>query len=518
MARGKAWLVGVLCSTAVLYLSFPPRPFGFLIFFGLVPGFIAIEYSLTVKQAFARAWFGSILGNCVLCPWVAHCLHEFAGMPWVLAYPAVIAFSLFEQFSWPVMAGLRYFLHYRLGTRPILWAPAALMVLDASFPKLFPSTLGIAVYRIPWLAQAADFTGLWALSALIVATNEVIAMWWMKRWPRAEWRRHAFATAVFFVAVVGYGAWRNAKVMTWMQSPAGKLRVALVQPNINSAMKVRAEKNKTAARAVVLALMQRLTRQALAQNPDLIFWPETSFPTFYHSDASTEDREITDEMDAFLKDIRTPLLFGAKDGIAGHRYNSLFLVNSGGDRQVYHKVILLLLGEYLPLVDLSPRLQQFFLDHNSSFFSAGTGLTILTVAGRRLGPMICLEGLYPGFVRKIANAPVDLLVNATNDSWYGPGDEPELHLALTAMRAIETRRPLVRATNTGISAVVDIDGSLRKRSPRDQEAVVIDDVPIYSSITSPYANWGNLWLIVAGIWVVLPFVRHGKRLVVSGAQ
>lgn len=514
MATTGFWLAGLPVTAAVLYFSFPPFSSGLLILVALVPTFIAIETSRTARQAFRRTWIASIVGNCALCPWVAHCLHEFAGVPWTLGYPLVVAFSLFEQFSWPVMAALRHFVHRRIGRRPLLFSPLAIFVLDATFPKLFPSTVGVALYRVPWLAQAADFTGLWLLTALVVATNEVIAWWCVGEMPRRELLRHAIAAAVFFLSVAGYGAIRSAQVAAVKLAPSRKLRVAMVQPNVNSMMKVRAEVDKTGARAIVLEQMLRLTLKAIERRPELIFWPETSFPTFYHSDSLNEDKLMTRALDEFLSLTRTPLLFGAKDGIRGRQYNSLFLATpetSGIARQTYHKTLLLFLGERMPLVERFPKLEQWFLAHNSSFYRAGEGPAVMTVAGARLGPMICLEGLYSRFVRAIAREKVDVLVNATNDSWYGPGNEPELHLWLTAMRSIETRLPLVRATNTGITAVVDIDGTLRARSGRDREEVLVEDVPIYEGVTSPYVFWGDLWIGIAAVWVAWPLARWAAR-------
>src|SRR5208283_6159784 len=124
----------------------------------------------------------------------------------------------------------------------------------------------------------------------------------------------------------------------------------------------------------------------------------------------------------------------------------------------------------------------------------------------RLGVMICLEGLFARHVRELARQGAQILVNATNDSWFGHGMEQDLHLRLTAFRCIETRRPLVRVTNTGYSAVVDIDGSLSYQSGADVEAVRTIEVPIYPRLTSPFVAAGDALMAAAGWWALWPFL------------
>jgi len=234
------------------------------------PALMAMELARTAKEAFRRTWFAVWVCNIALCPWVAYCLHEFAGVPYVLGYPLVGVFSLFEQFSWPVVAWLRWHLIHTIKARPILWTPMAVMALDAIFPKLFPSTAGIAAYRIPWLIQAADFTGVWGLTALLVATNEAIAFFCIRDFPKAERRKQGIAVGVFLLLTLGYGAMRLKRIRSVMESPHGSLRIAMIQPNVNSLMKVKADSNKDLARSTILAQLLQMTKTAMTADPDFV--------------------------------------------------------------------------------------------------------------------------------------------------------------------------------------------------------------------------------------------------------
>ena len=301
-----------------------------------------------------------------------------------------------------------------------------------------------------------------------------------------------------------------------MENPAGMLRVVLIQPNINAALKVKAEVDKGAARRDVLTQMMLLSSRGVALGAELIVWPETAYPDTYHGESNRESTEVTSTLDVYARTNHTPIMFGGRDQVGRNRYNSLFYLNADGAglvRQVYHKSILLELSEHVPLSDYIPGLSETLKHLGGANYSSGSGPKLFDgPRGLKIGPMICVEGLYGRYVRRIVNLGADLLVNATNDAWFGPGMEPELHLHLTAFRAIETRRPIVRATNTGYSAVVDIDGSMRMQTDLNSDVAADDNVPIYKPITTPYMVLGDTLFILAGLYAALPFaLRAYKR-------
>lgn len=504
------WPAGVAFSALITFFSMPPFGCAPLMFVAVIPVFLALDTAPNWRQAAFRAWVYVTLCNIALCIWVAHTVHEFARVPWLLSYPCVLLVSVFEQFAWPVVAALRHILHRRFGIRPLLWTPVALMVADSLWPKFFPDTLGNVLYTFPRLCQLADLFGIFGLTALLVATNEVGAALLLGSWPTRELKRHLLAVACLVLAAVGYGSWRLGRVQALMARPAGHLRVGLVQPDIGSLDKVAAEAGRGNVGAFVMERLERLTAAAVREGAELVVWPETAYPATYHGLGGDAQPRFTAELDRFVLAGRVPLVFGGYDSDSRGEYNSLFMATPGPGGQIgvqrYHKVILLVPSEQFPLAGVFPGLARLIRANGGADFVPGPGPVVFYHPRARLGVMICLEGLFARHVRELARQGAQILVNATNDSWFGHGIEQDLHLRLTAFRCIETRRPMVRVTNTGYSAVVDIDGSLSYQSAADVEAVRTVDVPIYPKITSPFVAAGDELMIAAGLWALWPFV------------
>jgi apolipoprotein N-acyltransferase len=175
----------------------------------------------------------------------------------------------------------------------------------------------------------------------------------------------------------------------------------------------------------------------------------------------------------------------------------------------YDKVHLLVFGEFVPFSDVFPGVRRWF--PWTGDFARGPGPGIRRIGGLLLGPQICYEGLFPGFSRGLAEQGAQIFVNVTNDSWFGTSAEPYQHLFMTLARGIEFRRPVVRATNTGISAAMRADGTLLRRSPLHAEWTGLYEIP-YRKDPRPtfYQEYGFrlvpgiLWLTAALLLVTGP--------------
>jgi apolipoprotein N-acyltransferase len=189
-----------------------------------------------------------------------------------------------------------------------------------------------------------------------------------------------------------------------------------------------------------------------------------------------------------VQSIGVPLLFGGYDQDGKKDFNSLFALSSpaliaanaphestdrlGGDLIAYHKNVLLLFGEEIPFSDQIPILNTWFPQVGN--FGKGPGPQVFSVPLRngeltpRVAPIICYETLFTRYTVEAARLGAQVLLNVTNDSWFGPFGEPELHLALSTFRSIETRLPQIRSTNTGISALILPDGTIADASPKNQ--------------------------------------------------
>jgi apolipoprotein N-acyltransferase len=294
----------------------------------------------------------------------------------------------------------------------------------------------------------------------------------------------------------------------------------VVQGNIGNLEKVSAE-SREGAREEILWRYFRLTRGGLARAegrpPDFAVWPETAFPGTLRAQPPRTGN--VGALMAFVRSIATPLVTGAmgRDAAGGKPTNSMFFLDRDGGMadKPYDKVHLLIFGEYFPFSDRFPVLREWF--PFTGDFAPGPGPGIRRIAGIRVGPQICYEGLFPGVSRSLADQGAQIFVNVTNDSWFGTAAEPYQHLFMTLARGIEFRRPVVRATNTGISAAMRADGTVLDLSPLHAEWTGLYEIP-YRKEPRPtfYQEYGYrlvpavLWLAAA---VLIATGRRRKRTV-----
>jgi apolipoprotein N-acyltransferase len=364
--------------------------------------------------------------------WLAHAIWFAAGYAlYALLYRAIRARE------WPIA----------------LAGPAPLIALEWLYPQLFPAHLGDAFVDRTLFVQIADLGGPLAVTALAVLVNA--ALFETFRWQRGRRARPLvtwLVTALALAAAAGYGAFRLA-VLAQTAAAAPSLRVGIVQGNADVL-----EKRRDPERMHELYLAQ--TRELLAAGPlDLVVWPETVYTRGIQGPLPVAGHLIR-------RDIEVPLLFGAAsvrsspDGRT-RKYNSALLISADGMiRDGYDKNLLVPFAERLPFGD---SLRALF-PHAQDFGSTDATPPLVLGAWRMATP-ICYEAAVPGFVRRmVAEAQPNLLVMLSNDAWFGDSQEPWIHLAVARMRAIEHHRFVVRATNSGVSAVIDPAGRLVARS------------------------------------------------------
>ena len=324
-----------------------------------------------------------------------------------------------------------------------------LLAIEALWPDVFPVYAGLAlIERVAWI-QIADLTGPLGLSALVAFANAVI----FESWRFARGRR-ARPVALWLAAVAvagatwGYGALR-VRQLEALLATAPSLRVGVVQGG-RGPQRGDAE----AARRSYVAQ----TRELLAAGPlDLVIWPETVV-------ASGLQRPLPISGRFVREDLGVPLLFGAVslDVADGRRasFNSALLVGADGViRDGYDKNLLIPFGEYVPFAAQLPSLAARFAGADA--FAPGRELAPLSLGDWRIATPICYEAIRPELVRRmVAAGRPDLIVSLANDSWFDASQEPRLHDRVARLRAVEHRRYLIRATNSGISSVVDPLGRL----------------------------------------------------------
>jgi apolipoprotein N-acyltransferase len=439
---------------------------------------------VTPRSAVGIGLFAGTLAQLFGYTWLVPTLARFSGLPAWACVPIFVLFALYQGGAWAIACGLAV-RAARCGWS-VPWAfVGAWTAVEWLYPSLFETPLAASVHAVPALLQIVDLGGPGLLSGLLAACSA--ALYVVLQRGRAAWRAPLLVTCAF-AAALGYGALRTASVQAQLGA-APTLKVALVQANLGLTEKRR--DRQTALRRHLEPSL-RVERE---HAPDLIVWPETAVPAVI----SLTERDLA----PLVGSLRTPVLLGA----LGHRvrqgraelFNSAFLVDRGGrvlgrsDKQR-----LLPFAERMPLGEQLPFL--YDLASGAGQFSPGAGPQALPLDHARLAALVCYEDILPGFVRDIVRATrPHLLVNITNDAWFGDSAAPHIHLALSVLRAVEHRRALVRATNSGVSAIVDPVGRVVARGGTFRAETLVASVPLLAEDTlyTSVGDWPGLLCAVA---------------------
>jgi len=458
-----------------------------------VPFFAALERAglRSGARVLLVAWlFGTVLwGAC--CHWLIYTLRTFSGLPLAacLALAGLVFVAhggLYAIFGWLVWRARRR------GASAALAAAAAVAACEWLYPTLFPGYYGASLHALPLVLQSAELGGPLALSALCLAVNGALSE--ARARPRA-----AALTAATLLLALGWGGLRTRLVEAEL-ADAPRLRVGIVQPNVGAVAKW------TDLRESALRLFEGTRALESSARPELIVWPEVAWPV-----GVPEGLERLS--DAMRQQVHTPLLFGSVVRTARDAtLNRVLLAGAEGEiLGTYDKVERMPFGEYLPLAERLPRGLRALWPGRANV-EPGRAVAPLSLGAVRISALVCLEDLLPGFVRRVVRAGAPhLLVNLTNDAWFGESDEVWIHLALAKLRAVEHRRTLVRATNSGVSAVIDPLGRVAAQAPAFSQQTLVAEAALFEGTTLYQAlgNWpGGLGAAVIG-W--LAFGRKAER-------
>lgn len=356
------------------------------------------------------------------------------------------------------------------------------------------ASLGYSQQKHLLLIQEADLTGVFGLSFLIVIVNvylKEIIKTMLNRNYRQEIKSSKVLTGlgsivlVLLMSVVGYGIYR----MQHLPNSTGQMKVAVVQGNISQN-----EKWAQLLWPEILSKHMRLTEKVLAAKPDLIIWPETSFPGI-----AKEDEALWNQLVQFVKKIHTPLLVGAIEKDGERYYNSAFLFTTDGEvAERYRKIHLVPFGEFFPFRSiLSPIAKMLDIGD----FSRGEEFTLfksLKNNTRPLSVLICFEDTVNALARNFSLAGSEFFINMTNDAWFGDTQASIIHMQNSVFRAVENRRQLVRAANTGVSCFIDHKGKIKQGvENKDRRATFVDGVSIgtveFYNTKTFYTKYGDVF-------------------------
>ena len=458
----------------------------------LVPVLWAIS-DKSPGRAFFIGWVAGMIGHAGGFYWIIYMFQEFAGMPLLPAFLGLILLAaangiIFAVWAWGTRMIVRETGWSVIWVSPVLWT-----ALEKFWPEIFPNYLGASLYKLTYLTQIADVTGVLGLTFLVVYVNSLIYSLLQRRLDKKpfEWRPAAVFTCVIALVLV-YGAVRLHQV-DQSAAAAGKLTVGMVQVNLGMG-------EKHSDRDRFLREHREMSRQLLFDSKiDLLVWPENILS------ANVTDRTGRIPPDA-LGNPGVPVLFGAivRAGTSDESpyYNSALLVASTGQfLGTYDKMVLVPFGEYIPFGDLFPVFYTW--SPYSSRFEYGKNIEPLMLGGHPVSVNICYEDIFPSQIRLLMKGGQggripEVMFNLTDDSWYGNTVEPTEHLALASFRAIEHRRALVRSTTTGISAIVDPAGRFVHRTGQWTRETIVGRIPLMQGRTvyALVGDWAG-WLCAA---------------------
>lgn len=514
-------LVPALLTGGLLFASYFPLNCGWLAWVALVPLLCLVRGGASKKRLFFCAWAGGLLFFWPVLQWM-----RVADTAMYATWAALATYcALFVPVGVLLVRRLDRTTRLPLVvTLPAVWA--ALELFRSHFATGFSwYLLGHTQHDFLPAIQVADLGGVYAVTVLVAAVNALLfevlyARPWFRTFfalpepARPTNRRLLLAQGVAVVLLLGgslaYGGWRLRQ-----NDFAAGPTVALVQSNLDLRLKIRAWSNEPGAASAGEAMCRhqvRLTDLAVARRPELIVWPETSWPDDWRelqkegggdTQPFIPSASVGALRDCIQKQWCTDVLLGLNTEILtreGHRlrrYNSAVLVRADREPELrYDKIHRVPFGEYVPLRDWLPFMEKFSPYDFDYSIRPGEGLTRFPLGKYRYGVLICYEDTVSYLAREYAlpdgdQPAADFLLNISNDGWFDGTSEHDQHLAVCRFRAIEARRSVGRSVNMGISAVVDPNG--RVLAPRTMEEV--GDARLWEVTAGapdlPVSRWGE---------------------------
>ncbi len=494
-----------ILSGLLLTASFPKVGLSYLIWIALVP-LLASIHDLEPKKAFQAGLIAGFVHFITLAYWLLFTMHTYGYLPWSVSISVLILFTLYLG----MFVAAFSFIISKIKTKPIgmaFFAPAVWVGLEWIRSHLFTGVsweiLGYSQFANLPLIQISDILGSYSLSYLIVFANINVFVLYLaitkKRFnsnavPKID---SIIITTVLVFMLAGsliYGTIRIQEVDEAIRySPT--LKTAVVQASIDQAIKWDPETKITSTKKYL-----ELSMSTPGERPDLIIWPETSTP-FYLG----YNRRMTTMIIDGVRKSGTTFIIGSpsfkKEGEKTNFYNSAYLLQPNGritDR--YDKIHLVPFGEYTPLKDYIPFIGKMVAQ--SGDFKPGVKNEPLLMKKGKIGILICYEVVVQELSRKMVKNGADVLVTITNDAWFGRTSGPYQHFTMAVFRAVENRRSIARAANTGFSGFIDPAGRILSHSKLYEEIALSRDIPKMDEITF-YTKYGDFFAIACMVLSML---------------
>jgi apolipoprotein N-acyltransferase len=490
-----------LLSSILLIISFPDFNLSPLAWVALIPLLLVVARRPRPVRSFFLGWlFGSVFffGS---CHWLTYSIIHFGGFsPW-LAYPLLIPGALVlgifpGTFTAVLAQAIKRWGAAALFLSPLLWA--SLEWARLSVTGQLWNAIGYSQAFNPPLIHTAKWGGVYAVGFLIVLVNAALAYVALKRtWNAVLISVVAMVLCIATMAITPVGSWGSTTT---------EAIVIAIQPNVPMDL------IKSTAEMEQLRLRHFDMSEAALRNlqddkvPRLIIWPESPMNFTYGTDSQFRER-----LTQFAKEHHASILLNSQevapnDGI----YNSAVLINEQGSLVAqYDKIRLLPFGEYVPLPQWLPGAG--LIRGIVGDFTPGANYRLMPVGNVRAGVFICIESAYPSIARQFTSEGADVLINISNDGYLGPTAVMRQHLANAVFRAVENDRPLLRVTNTGITAFITPRGQVKDQTRAFQQEVRTWTIMHAGSPPSFYAKHGDLFATGCAVLSVMALLLSFRK-------
>lgn len=480
------WLAALLCSFCLA--SATPGLWDFRVagFVAMIPMYLAVKNGSVLRNFFV-GWFAGAAAIAMATGWMIPTARYVFGCSNIMAMGVLSAISLYQGLQFAAASLLFSVCNKKM--RPWFVFACSMGIADALFPHLYPITYGLFFYDTPLLLQTADIAGqatitfgMAILDALLAETLLLL----ISQTRRVLIIRTLSLTGLIVSVMLGYGILRAQNIDSLVKV-APSMQVAVVQPGV---FPEEAQQNNREMLQTHVQMSQQVIRE---KNVDLLIWSESLF------NIAMTKRELFLTLHELLRDVPVPVVLGVpivhtrrKD--PQEHFNSVVLAQPDGwicPQCRYDKNILFPVGEQFVSAQNAERNSMAIADASQKQIKFNT---------HHFAVFVCFEALFPNYVRSLAKG-TSLLINPSYDGWFGRTAEPRIHEALSRIRAVENRKPLIRAAMSGISTVIDPVGRVVEITDVGEKTVitsrvVLMDTPTVYSLTGNAIWWGMLLLLL----------------------
>jgi apolipoprotein N-acyltransferase len=485
-------------TAILLILSFPNFELSFLAWIALVPLMVVIARRPAPAAAFLLGWAAGTVFFYGSCYWLTYSMIHYGGLRTVVAYlllfPAALVVGVFPGlFAFFLALAIKKWCRTAVLFAPVFW-PATEWARLIITGQLW-NALGYSQAYHPTFIQPAVWGGVYAVSFVIVLLNTAIVLLITAR------SSHGVSISGFVVLMVPATIAFSPFFETYKQPTlTPPVTVVALQPNVPMNLDKTDEEMKQLLERHWSMSTNALKSLPVDNSTRLVIWPESPMNFTYAG-----EKTFRDQLANFTKTNHASLLFNSLEPTtAGGFYNSALLINEDGRLIAqYDKIRLMPFGEYVPLPQWLPGAS--LITGLVGDFTPGDRYTLMPFGEHRAGTFICIESAYPFIARRLTNEGADLLINISNDGYLGPTAVMRQHLANVIFRAVENGRPVLRVTNTGISAQIDARGVIDDQTKSFEPEVRVWQLQPYLIRNTFYTRHGDLFVYVCTTITILVF-------------